>query len=153
FYPSVNLLAFAGTSAIGFDNLFQGSSRAFAIGPALHLPVFDAGRLKALYRGSTADVDAAVALYNETVLEAVQETADQLSDINALQLAIRDQRKSLDAAEDAFRLATQRYRAGLTTYLTVLTTETQVLSARRQRVALEAGRNIARVELFIDVGG
>ena len=153
FYPDVNLLAFAGTEAVGLDNLFHGSSRTYGVGSALHLPIFDAGKLRALYRGSSAEVDLAVSTYNQTVLEAVQQTADQISDIVALDSGLRQQQQSLDAAEDAFRLATDRYRAGLTTYLSVLTTETEVLSARRQRVDLLSARDIARVTLLIDVGG
>jgi NodT family efflux transporter outer membrane factor (OMF) lipoprotein len=153
FYPDINLLAFAGTSAIGFDNLFHGNSRAYGVGPALHLPIFDAGKLRALYRGSAADVDLAVSTYNQTVLEAVQQTADQISNIVELDSGLQQQQQSLDAAEEAFRLATDRYRAGLITYLSVLTTETEVLSARRQRVELLSARAIARVTLLIDVGG
>jgi len=153
FYPDINLLAFAGTSAIGFDNLFHGSSRTFGAGPALHLPVFDAGKLRALYRDSAAQVDLAVSTYNQTVLQAVQQTADRISDIVALDAGLQQQQQSLDAAEDAFRLATDRYQAGLTTYLTVLATETEVLFARRQRIELMSARDIARVTLLIDVGG
>lgn len=153
FYPDIDLLAFAGTQAIGFDELFRGSARTYGVGPALHLPIFDAGKLRALYRGSTADVDLAVSTYNETVLQAVRETADQISDLVALNLGLERQQQSLDAAEDAFRLATERYKAGLTTYLSVLTTETEVLSARRERVDLLSQRDIARVTLLIDVGG
>ena len=153
FYPDINLMAFAGTSAIGFENLFHGSSHTFGAGPALHLPIFDGGKLKAMYRGNVADVDLAISSYNQTVLEAVQQTADQITDMVALDSGLQQQQQSLDAAEDAFRLATDRYRAGLTTYLTVLTTETAVLSARRQRVQLLSARDIARVTLLIDVGG
>jgi len=153
FYPDINLLAFAGTSAIGFNNLFQGSARTYGVGSALHLPIFDAGKLRALYRGNSADVDLAVSTYNQTVLEAVQQTADQISDIAALDSGLQKQQQSLDAAEEAFRLATERYQAGLTTYLSVLTTETEVLSARRQRVDLLSARDIAKVRLLIDVGG
>jgi len=153
FYPDINLLAFAGTTAIGFDELFRGSSRTYGVGPALHLPIFDAGKLRALYRGSAAEVDLAISTYNQTVLEAVQQTADQISDIVALDTGLQQQQQSLDAAEDAFRLATERYQAGLTTYLSVLTTETEVLSERRQRVELLSARDIARVTLLIDVGG
>jgi NodT family efflux transporter outer membrane factor (OMF) lipoprotein len=153
FYPDINLMAFAGTVAIGIDNLFHANSAAFGVGPALHLPVFDAGKLKANYRANTANIDIAVAAYNEAVLTAVRETADQLSDISSLNASLVEQQQSLDDAEDAFRLATERYHAGLTTYLTVLTTETQVLAARRQRVDLESARASARVTLLIDVGG
>jgi NodT family efflux transporter outer membrane factor (OMF) lipoprotein len=153
FYPDVNLLAFAGTTAIGFDELFRGSSRTYGVGPVLHLPIFDAGKLRALYRGSAADVDLAVSTYNQTVLEAVQQTADQISNIVALDSGLQQEQQSLDAAEDAFRLATERYQAGLTTYLSVLATETEVLSARRKRVELLSARDISRVALLIDVGG
>jgi NodT family efflux transporter outer membrane factor (OMF) lipoprotein len=153
FYPDINLLAFAGTSAVGLDNLFHGSSRTFGLGSALHVPIFDAGKLRALYRGSSAEVDLAVSSYNQTVLEAVQQTSDQISDIVELDSGLQQQQRSLEAAEEAYRLATERYRAGLTTYLTVLTTETEVLAARRQRVELLSARDIARVALLIDVGG
>ena len=153
FYPNINLSAFAGTSAIGIDNLVHANSAVFGVGPALHLPIFDAGKLKANYRARTADIDIAVADYNHAVPTAVQETADQLSDLASLKAGLLEQQQSLDDAEEAFRLATERYNAGLTTYLTVLTTETQVLAARRQRVDLEAARASARVSLLIDVGG
>jgi NodT family efflux transporter outer membrane factor (OMF) lipoprotein len=153
FYPDINLLAFAGTEAVGLDNLFHGSSRTYGVGSALHVPIFDAGKLRALYRSSSAEVDLAVSTYNQTVLDAVQQTADQLSDILSLDTGLEQQQRSLDAAEDAFRLATDRYKAGLTTYLTVLTTETEVLAARRQRVQLLSAREIARVKLLLDVGG
>jgi NodT family efflux transporter outer membrane factor (OMF) lipoprotein len=154
FYPNIDLLAFAGTVAVGpFDNLFSPHAASYGAGPALHLPVFDAGRLKANYRANTADIDVAVTAYNQLVLTAVRETADQLSDIASLDASLAEQQQFLDDAEAAFRLATERYNAGVTTYLTVLTTETQVLDARRQRVDLEALRASARVTLLIDVGG
>jgi NodT family efflux transporter outer membrane factor (OMF) lipoprotein len=153
FYPNIDLLAFAGTIAVGFDNVFHARSGEFGAGPALHLPVFDAGRLKAKYRANTADIDIAVTTYNQAVLTAVRDTADQLSDIASLNTSLVEQQQSLQDAEDAFRFATERYKAGLTTYLTVLSTETQVLAARRQRVDLEAARASARVALLVDVGG
>ncbi len=153
FYPNINLIAFAGTAAVGLDNLFHANSASLGVGPALHLPAFDAGRLKASYRAHTAGVDISVTEYNQAVLTAVRETADQLSDLSALNSGLLEQRRSLDDAEEAFRLANERYDAGLTTYLTVLTTETQVLAARRQHVDMEAARASARVALLIDVGG
>ncbi len=154
FYPNINLLAFGGTIAAGkFDNLFQGRAASYGVGPALDLPIFDGGKLKASYRANVASIDGAVAIYNRTVLTAVQETASQLSDIASLDASLTEQQQSLDDAQVAFRLATERYKAGLTTYLTVLTTESQVFDAERQRVDLEAARASARVSLVIDVGG
>jgi NodT family efflux transporter outer membrane factor (OMF) lipoprotein len=153
FYPDINLKAFAGTSAVGLDNLFQGASGAFGAGPAIHLPLFDAGRLRAQYRGASAEIDEAVASYNRSVLLAVRETSDQLSLVEALNAQIVQQQRSLEDAEAAYRLAEERYQAGLSTYLTVLTTETAVLSARRENVALLSEQAIARVDLLLAVGG
>ena len=153
FYPDINLVAFAGTSALGLSNLFQGASGSYGAGPAIHLPLFDAGRLRAEYRGAAAEIDDAVAAYNQSVLQAVRETSDQLSLVEALNAQIVQQTRSLEDAEAAYRLAEERYQAGLSSYLTVLNTETAVLSARREHVALLSDQAIARVNLLLAVGG
>ncbi|HEY6456256.1 MAG TPA: efflux transporter outer membrane subunit [Steroidobacteraceae bacterium] len=154
FYPDINLAAFVGTSSIGiFSNLLQGASRTYGAGPAIHLPLFDAGRLKARYRGSAAQIDEAIATYNQSVLQAVRETSDHLSQVASLAQQIAQQQRSLDDAEVAYRLAEERYQAGVSSYLTVLNTETAVLSARREHVELVCGQAIARVSLLLAVGG
>lgn len=153
FYPNVNLVAFAGFVSIGLDQLLDSDSHQWSVGPALHLPIFDAGRLEAEYRRSSADLDLATAAYNEAVLRAVRDSADQLSRLQSLERQIDDQRRALDAAEDGYRLAEQRYGAGLASYLTVLNAETQVITARRQRVNLLADRTATRVALLVALGG
>jgi NodT family efflux transporter outer membrane factor (OMF) lipoprotein len=153
FYPDINLAAFAGTSAIGLDNLLNGASGVYGVGPAIHLPIFDAGRLRAEYRGAAAEIDQAVASYNESVLQAVHQTSDQLSLIAALNAQIVEQQQSLEDAEAAYRLAQERFQSGLSSYLTVLTAETSVLSARREHVTLLSDQAVARVNLLVAVGG
>jgi NodT family efflux transporter outer membrane factor (OMF) lipoprotein len=153
FYPNVNLIGFAGFTAVGLDSLPKGDSQTWTLGPAIHLPIFDAGRLRAEYGKATADLDAAVASYNETVLRAVREAADQASRVQSLNGQLADQQLALDAAEQAYRLAEQRYGAGLSTFLTVLSAETQVLGARRQRIDLLADRTNARIALLVALGG
>ena len=153
FYPNVNLIGFAGFTAVGLDVLPKGDSQTFTLGPAIHLPILDAGRLKAEYRKSGADLDAAVASYNETVLRAVRESADQAARVQSLDRQLVEQRRVLEAAERAYALAEQRYGAGLTNFLTVLNAETQVLAARRSRVNLLADRTQARVALLVALGG
>ena len=153
FYPDVSINAFAGSNSIGLVDLFKATSGIYGAGPAIHLPVFDAGRLKANYRGATAGIDEAVASYNDTVLQAIRQSADQLSDLAALGVELEAQKRSLDSAESAYKLAEERYKAGLSSYLTVLTAETQVLDARRQRVELVSAQAIARVTLLLSVGG
>jgi NodT family efflux transporter outer membrane factor (OMF) lipoprotein len=153
FYPDINLIAFAGTSAVGLGNLFKANSAVYGAGPAIHLPLFDAGRLRAEYRGAAAGIDDAVAAYNQSVLQAVRETSDQLSLVEAFNAQIVQQQQSLDDAEVAYQLAAERYQAGLSNYLTVLTTETAVLNAQREHVGLISDQAVARVNLLLVVGG
>jgi hypothetical protein len=79
FYPNINLSASSACPAIGLGRLLDMGSEQWGVGPAVRLPIFDAGRLRANLRGKTADLDAAVESYNGAVLEAVHETADQPS--------------------------------------------------------------------------
>jgi NodT family efflux transporter outer membrane factor (OMF) lipoprotein len=153
FYPNVNLTAFAGWTAIGLDRLFDSESQQLSAGPAIHLPLFEGGRLQADYRRAGAEIDAATATYNDTVLRAVREVADQLARLQSLDRQIADQARVLAAAEGAYGLAEQRYGAGLGSYLAVLSAETQVLNARHQRVNLLADRTLARVALLVALGG
>jgi NodT family efflux transporter outer membrane factor (OMF) lipoprotein len=153
FYPNVNLVAFAGYTSIGLDKLLESGSRQWSVGPAIHLPLFDAGRLRAEYRKSSADLDVATANYNDTVLRAIRESSDQVARLHTLDQQLADQHRALDAAERAYDLAEQRYGAGLSNFLTVLNAETQVLNARRQQVNLLADRTGARIALIVALGG
>lgn len=153
FYPDVNLQAFVGVQAIGLDNLFKQDSLVYGAGPAVHLPIFDAQRLRAEYKGATAELDAAIASYNSTVLEAVRETADQLTLNAAIGRQIGVIQQAVDASSFAYDLARKRYGAGLTTQLTVLNAESQVLNARRDLVNADTNLVSARIALRMMLGG
>jgi NodT family efflux transporter outer membrane factor (OMF) lipoprotein len=153
FYPDINLKALAGIGAFGLNNLVQWSARGYGAGPLISLPLFDGGRLRAQYQSSEAQLDAAIAGYNDTVLRAVQQTADQLTRIDALARERVDQQQTLEANEAAYKLAEERYRAGLASYLSVLNAETQVLTARQTMVDIVANQAVARVTLLLATGG
>lgn len=153
FYPNINLVAFAGLSSIGLGRLLDAGSQQWGVGPALRLPIFEAGRLRANLRGKAADYDAAVESYNATVLEAVRETADQLASAQSIARQQAEQGVAQAAAESAYEIAVQRYRAGLGNYLQVLSAETSVLQQRRLAVDLAARALDARVGLIRALGG
>ncbi|RYF21593.1 MAG: efflux transporter outer membrane subunit, partial [Comamonadaceae bacterium] len=60
FYPNVNLTAFVGLSSLGLSNFVEAGSKEWGVGPAIRLPIFDSGRLRANLRGKSADLDAAI---------------------------------------------------------------------------------------------
>lgn len=153
FYPNINLTAFLGLSSIGLGRLLDAGSTQWGVGPAVSLPIFDAGRLRANLRGKTADLDAAIESYNNAIVDAIHEAGDAVASLRSLDVQIAEQRRALAAAEGAYDIALQRYRAGLGTYLNVLTVETNVLAQRRLGVDLAARVLDARVQLYRALGG
>ena len=134
-------------------NLLDAGSRQFGVGPAIRLPIFDAGRLRANYKAKATDVDLSVQTYNATVLDALRDAADQIASLQSIDRQQREQALAQDSAESAYALALQRYRAGLGTYLTVLTAETNVLAQRRNATDLKARALDAQAQLAHALGG
>jgi len=153
FYPDINLKAFVGLQAVGLDKLVDSGSTIYGAGPALHLPVFDSQRLKAGYIGATAELDGAVASYNETVLKAIRDVADQMSRLESLKRQLVETNQTATATEAAYNLAQNRYKAGLSSQLVVLNAETQLLNTRRDLVSLQTQLLITRVTLLLNFGG
>jgi NodT family efflux transporter outer membrane factor (OMF) lipoprotein len=153
FYPNINLTAFIGLASIGLNQLIKADSEQYGAGPALRLPIFDAGRLRANLRGETADLDAAIESYNGAVLDAVHDVADQIGSLHAIDRQQAEQTRAQAAAESAYDLVTQRYKAGLSTYLMVLNAEATVLSQRRQAADLKARALDAQIALIKALGG
>jgi NodT family efflux transporter outer membrane factor (OMF) lipoprotein len=153
FYPNIDLAAFAGFQAIGLSRLVNGGSFTYGAGPAIHLPIFDAGKIRANYAGATADLDAAVEAYNGAVLDAVRQTADAMTQVSSLESQRADQQAALDSATRSFALAETRYRTGLSDQILMLNAESTLLTAREQMATVVANSTIQRVTLLLSVGG
>ena len=153
FYPNISLTAFAGLTALGFSQFLAAGSRAYGVGPALTLPIFEGGKLRANLRGQSAAADAAIAQYNATVVNAVREVADAVSDRRSLQQQIAQQQDALQLAQDAYSLARQRYGAGLGNFINVLTTENGVLQLELVGANLKAQALVDDVALIRALGG
>lgn len=153
FYPNVNLSAFAGFNALGMDRLLDSGSRQYGVVPALRLPLFDGGRLRAQLSGREAERDSAVANYNSAVLGAVKEAADAIASSQSVDRQWTEQSKALGSAESAHALAQQRFQAGLGNRLAVLAAESAVLAQRRLAIELQARQLDNRAQLMRALGG
>lgn len=153
FYPDINLSAFVGFSSLGFNHWLDASSRQWGVGPAITLPIFEGGRLRANLRGTSADYDAAVERYNQSVIDAVHDVADQLASVTAVGRQQTEQMDATATAQSAYDIARQRYAAGLGNYLSVLSAETNVLAQQRLSVDLAARALQTRVALVHALGG
>ena len=105
FYPDINLSAFTGFSTFSLDRLLDAGSRIVGIGPAIRLPVFEGGRLRAQLKGRVAGYDNAVASYNQTLTDALRDVADQVQSLRAAEAQGGHQRAASQAAANAPRLA------------------------------------------------
>ena len=135
FYPNVNLIGFVGLSSFGLTNFISRGAAIAGVGPAVRLPLFDGGQLRADLAGTRADYDLAVEQYNQTLLDAVREVADQVTSLRALAARRADQSRALEGFRKAYDLALLRYREGLGNYLQVLDAEVQLL--RESRIAAD----------------
>lgn len=153
FYPSINLRALIGLQALGIGNLVDSQSVFGSVGPAISLPIFDGGGLKAQFRGATAAYDEAVASYNQTVITAFQQVADAVTQRDAADKRLSAARAALTAGEDALGLLRQRYGAGLTSRLDVLASERGVLELRLAVIALETNERGATLATIRALGG
>ena len=153
FYPNLNLVAFAGLSSLGLSNFLEAGARTYGIGPALRLPIFDGGRLRANLNAKHAEVDVAIDAYNAALLRALREVADEVTSLQSIEKQQRAQAQALVAAESAYDLALQRYRAGLGNFLVVLTAQTNVIAQRRSASELKARHLAAEVALARSLGG
>lgn len=157
FYPSLTISAFAGlmtTNTSGTSpNLFEAASQAWNVMPAISLPIFHAGALRSKLGEESALYDEAVESYNQTILNAVQETADA---ITIQQSSAQQQLQAASAAQSmqqVYQVANARYQAGIIGRDDLLTSQTQLL--QQQQAELNASSNLlqAKIGLIRALGG
>lgn len=153
FYPDINLSAAIGLDAFGWGHFLRAASRTASVGPAIHLPIFDGGALRAQLKGRYADFDFAVANYNDTLVNALTDVASQLSDIHAIDDQLVNAERSDSAAQRALTLALAQYKAGLTTQLTVLNAQTNALATSQNVANLRMTRRDRQIALASALGG
>ncbi|MBN9424389.1 MAG: multidrug transporter [Candidatus Accumulibacter sp. 66-26] len=153
FYPNVNLSAFIGVQALGLDLLGKSGSSVGSIGPAISLPIFTGGRLRGELRGTVASYDEAVANYNRTVTQALQEVASAGLSQKALAAQLAKATAAVEAAGEAHRVARNRYEGGLANYLEVLYAEDGLLNSQRHLATLQSRAFSLDVALQRALGG
>ena len=153
FKPSVNLNAIVGLASAGLSDLFSSEALLGFGGPAISLPIFDGGGLRSQLARSDADYDLAVAAYNQALVTALQEVANALQAQRSLDAQLASATQARDAAESAWRIASDRYHAGLGTQLDVLAAQRPLLQLDQQLATLHAQRLQAAVDLDRALGG
>ncbi len=161
FYPTIDLTAFVGFNALtlakGADKLanllFRGQSFSYGIAPGLRMPWFEGGRLRGELAAQRAEYDAAVELYNDTLLDAMRDVADSLSAWQTATEMIASHRRLLASLREDWRLAKVRLVTGLDDDREVLRHRQPVLEQDYALRALESDVLVAAVDLIEALGG
>jgi NodT family efflux transporter outer membrane factor (OMF) lipoprotein len=153
FYPNVNLLAFVGVQSLVGVNLLSAASRTLGVAPAVTLPIFDAGRLRAELATRDADYDIAVEQYNQSLANAMREVVDQLVSFKSLDEQRKQQRIASVTTREAYDIALLRYREGIGNYLQVLSAEQPMLAQQALEADLGARSLALSINLVRALGG
>lgn len=153
FLPNIGISSLAGLIAPSPMNLLSLGNRFYTASPALSLPIFEGGKLRANLAGKDAARDVAVARYNQTLVRAINQVAVQVDDLHSLSAQTRDAETARASAADAYALAMQRYRAGVGNFLEALSVRQELIAAERQLAALQTQQGKAWAALNEALGG
>ncbi len=153
FYPNIDLNIFAGFESIHFGNLVSPHSYLYSILPAIHLPIFNAGRLRANLRGKQAKFEEAIFSYNETLLKAAQEVADGIAAIKWISKQIDSQKRIVHLAQEQVVLAESRLQQGLGTLFDVIDRKELQCAEQLKMIDLKHLLILAKISLIKALGG
>lgn len=155
FYPNINLAANLGsfTASGGFLSFLKSNSAFYSAGPSVSLPIFEGGRLRGQLRAQTARYDAAVAQYDQTLLTALSQVAEALTQLQTLQARQAVLTLAVRAADQEYAIAQRRYAAGLSNRLPVLAAQNRqcALQLKQDEIDSQVLANFAG--LFAALGG
>jgi outer membrane protein, multidrug efflux system len=158
YFPTVALAPGLGVPGIGWESaavasLFDAPSRLWAIGLSASQTLFDAGKTRAQVRFANSDYGAAVAIYRQTVLTAMEEVENGITGLSSLERAAGQANASVESAQRAFDIASERYKGGVDTYLDVITAEQILLSNQRTAAQIQGQQFATAVFLVKALGG
>ncbi|MGA7595575.1 MAG: efflux transporter outer membrane subunit, partial [Gallionella sp.] len=153
YFPALTLSAQGGWHGPSFAGLLVASGEFWSIGPSLAATLFDSGARGAQVAQSQAAYQQTVAQYRQLSLQALQQVEDQLAATSILAEEAELQQQAVTAADESMRLATNQYKAGIVSYLNVVTAQAAAYTARNSYLQIEGQRLNASVALIQALGG
>lgn len=153
YFPALTLSATGGYRSSLLGDLLTAPSRFWTLGPQLAETIFDAGLRGAQTDQARATYDQDVATYRQTVLAAFQDVEDNLVSLRVLEQQIVIQQQAVDSARQALDIVTNQYKAGTTTYLEVIISQTAAYNAEQTLANISGQRMVSAVGLIKSLGG
>ena len=153
YFPQITLTATGGYQSSALTSLFTGPAGLWSFGGSLAQPIFEGGRIRSNVRFTEARQQEAALVYQQTIQQAFRGVSDALVGYSK-DREFREQQEQLTfSAQDAARLSETRYRGGATSYLEVLTNETNYFDAELGLAQAQLNELVALVRIYRNLGG
>ena len=153
YFPQITLTASGGYQSSALTSLFTGPAGLWNFGGSLVQPIFTGGRIRSNVKFTEARQQEAALIYQQTIQQAFRGVSDALVEYRK-DREFREQQEQLTfSAQDAARLSETRYRGGATSYLEVLTNETNYFDAELGLAQAQLNELVALVRIYRNLGG
>ena len=152
-FPKFSLTGSFGLQSEEADTFFNMNSRYWSIAPSVRWNVFDAKRIRNRINAATAREEAAVSEYEKTVISALEDVENSLTEFVQEQARWRALSAAASASARALELATDRYKSGIGDFLDVLETQRALYDLQDQIVQSELGLSRSLISLYKALGG
>ena len=152
-FPNISLSGSFGYNNQSLLDLFMSKGNIWSMAANFAQPLFHGGTLWFGRKAAIATHEKSLAIYQQTVVSAFTQVADALSALQHDAEMVAAQKQSLEAADDALRLVTANYQAGLVNTQQVLIIESQRLQAKLAYLSAIAQRYQDTVAFFVALGG
>ncbi|EHL29887.1 efflux transporter outer membrane subunit [Legionella drancourtii] len=153
YYPNVNLVGFIGLESLAWAKFFKIASSTAGLKPAIHLPIFTAGAIRANIRATKAEFDAAIFAYNNLLLRSTQEILDVLVFAQTTYQHNREQDEIVHYAEQRYHLVHLRSQKGLDSQFAVYALQEELIQTELVKIMLLYNQYLASIKLTKALGG
>jgi multidrug efflux system outer membrane protein len=153
YFPSLSLTAMLGVQSDTLSNVFSNPTKLWQITPVASIPIFTAGLIDAQMKVARADYNQSVALYQKTVLTALNDTDNALAQNAKAKEQVIFNQKRADALKKAFVQAQLRYKVGTYSYTDLLVVQQNWIAAQQQAIISKQNVLTTTISLYKALGG
>jgi multidrug efflux system outer membrane protein len=153
FFPQISLTGSGGLESIGLGNLFTLSNGVWNFTGQATQPIFEGGRLRSNLKLAQTQQQQYLLTYEQTIRQAFLDVSNALIAFRKFREYREHQEALTNYAQDADNLSHTRYRGGVTSYLEVLTSETNYFSAELNLARARLNERLSLVQIYSALGG
>ena len=153
YFPRISLTGFLGVQSRALSSLLSGPATLGTAAVGAAGPIFNAGRTRANVQLAEAVQRELVVNYQRAIYAALRDVADALADHAKTREQRGEQERLVQALSETVRLATERYRGGLDSYLPVLDAQRNLFQGELDLARLRQRELSSIVQLYRALGG